>query len=102
MALLGHTCIPSYQGCLVKQQEVLVGTYRWGGAILQLLASEDESLVVRGDAFLILDLGLDVVNGIRGLHLQGDGLAGEGLDKDLHTTPQAEQQVEGGDSFWML
>jgi hypothetical protein len=48
MALLGHTCIPSYQGCLVKQQEVLAGTYRWGGAILQLLANEDESLVVWG------------------------------------------------------
>ena len=33
---------------------------------------------------LVLDLGLDVVNGIRGLDLEGDGLAGEGLDKDLH------------------
>ncbi len=35
---------------------------------------------------LVLDLGLDVVNGIRGLDLKGDGLAGEGLDKDLHAT----------------
>ena len=33
---------------------------------------------------LVLDLGLDIVNGIRGLDLEGDGLAGEGLHEDLH------------------
>ncbi len=31
-----------------------------------------------------LDLGLDVFNGVAGLHLEGDGLAGEGLHEDLH------------------
>ena len=31
-----------------------------------------------------LDLGLDVLDGVRGLHLEGDGLAREGLDEDLH------------------
>lgn len=30
-----------------------------------------------------LNLGLDVVDGVGGLHLQGDGLAGESLDEDL-------------------
>ena len=35
---------------------------------------------------LVLDLGLDVVNGIRGLDLEGDGLASEGLHEDLHAT----------------
>merc|ERR1711977_420046 len=30
-----------------------------GAAILELLASEDETLLVRGDALLVLDLGLD-------------------------------------------
>jgi len=33
---------------------------------------------------LVLDLGLDVIDGIRGLNLEGDGLAGEGLHEDLH------------------
>jgi hypothetical protein len=28
-----------------------------------------------------LDLGLDIVNGIRGLDLEGDGLARKGLDE---------------------
>ena len=36
-----------------------------GAAILKLLASEDETLLVRGDALLVLDLRLDVVNGVR-------------------------------------
>src|SRR3546814_13738442 len=27
---------------------------------------------------------------------EGDGLAGQGLDDDLHSTAQAEHQVEGG------
>ena len=31
-----------------------------------------------------LDLGLDVLDGVRGLHLQGDGLASQGLHEDLH------------------
>ena len=57
---------------------------RQGAAVLELLAGEDEALLVRGDALLVLDLGLDVVNGVRGLNVEGDGLARQGLDKDLH------------------
>ena len=33
-------------------------------AILELLAREDETLLVRRDTLLILDLGLDVVDGV--------------------------------------
>jgi len=38
-------------------------------AILELLAREDEALLVGGDALLVLDLRLDHVDGVRGLHL---------------------------------
>lgn len=31
-----------------------------------------------------LNLGLDIVNGVRRLHLKGDSLTREGLDEDLH------------------
>ena len=34
--------------------------------------------------FLVLDLGFDVIDGVGGFDLEGDGLSGEGLDKDLH------------------
>jgi len=52
--------------------------------ILQLFTSKDEALLVRRDAFLVLNLGFDIIDGIRRFHLKGDGLSGEGLDKDLH------------------
>lgn len=52
---------------------------RKGAAILKLLAGEDQALLVRWDSFLVLDLGLDIVDGIRRLHLEGDGLARQGL-----------------------
>ena len=73
--------------------DVVIGQ---GAAILQLLASKDQALLVRRDALLVLDLGLDIVNGVAGLDLQGDGLASQGLDKDLHATAQTEHQVESG------
>ena len=73
--------------------DIVVGK---GAPILQLLASEDQTLLVRGNALLVLDLGLDIVNGVRGLHLKGDGLAGEGLHEDLHASPKAEDKVKGG------
>ena len=38
----------------------------------------------RNVPFLVLDLGLDVVNSVRRFDLEGDGLASEGLYEDLH------------------
>ncbi|KFW96607.1 hypothetical protein N336_09235, partial [Phalacrocorax carbo] len=69
---------------------------RQGAPIFQLLASKDQPLLIRGNAFLVLDLGLDILNGVTGLNLQGDGLARQGLHKDLHATPQAQHQMQGG------
>ena len=59
-------------------------------AILELLACENEALLIRRDPFLVLDFSFDVLDGVRGLYLDGDGLASECLDKDLHTTTQSE------------
>lgn len=55
-----------------------------GTTILQLLAREDQTLLIRGDPFLVLNFGLDVLNGVRTLNLESDGLAGQSLHKDLH------------------
>ena len=54
-----------------------------GTPILKLLASEDKSLLVRGDALLVLDLGLYRLDSVRGLNLEGDGLARKSLDEYL-------------------
>ena len=61
--------------------DVVVGE---GATVFELLAREDKALLVGRDALLILDLGLDVVNCVRGLDLKSDRLAGKGLNKDLH------------------
>jgi hypothetical protein len=58
--------------------DVVVGK---GAAILELLSGEDQALLVWGNALLVLDLGLDVVDGVGGLDLKGDGLARKGLDE---------------------
>jgi hypothetical protein len=54
-----------------------------GTAVLELLSGKDETLLIRGDALLVLDLRLDIVNGVRRLHIEGDGLASQGLNKNL-------------------
>lgn len=58
--------------------DVVVGE---GAPVLELLAGEDEALLVRRDALLVLDLGFYIVNRVRRLHLEGDGLARQGLDE---------------------
>ena len=59
---------------------------RKGAPILKLLARKDQPLLVRGDAFLVLDLGLDILDGVRGFDIKGDGLAGECLHENLHVS----------------
>merc|ERR1712079_502433 len=80
----------------VKGGLLLDVVVRKGPAVLQLLSSKDQPLLVWGDALLVPDLGLDILNGVRRLHLQGDGLPGQRLDEDLHTSSQSEHKMEGG------
>ena len=56
-------------------------------AVLQLLAGEDQTLLVRWDALRVLDLALDIVDGITRLDLKGDGLARQGLNKAVNPSP---------------
>ena len=53
-------------------------------AVFELLAREDQSLLIRGDALLVLDLGLDIFNSVRCLDVQGNGFSGESLNEYLH------------------
>lgn len=56
---------------------VIVGE---GATILELFAGENETLLVGRDTFLVLDLGLYIVDRIGRFDLQSDGLAREGFD----------------------
>jgi preprotein translocase subunit SecB len=62
--------------------------------VFKLLAGKDEALLIGRDAFFVLDFGFDIVDGITGLDLECDGLAGESLDENLHTTAQTKDEVE--------
>jgi len=53
---------------------------RKGATVLELLACEDQALLIRWNSFLVLDLALDVVDSVRGLDLESDGLAGDCKD----------------------
>lgn len=64
-------------------------------AVLELLASEDETLLVRRNALLVTDLALDSLNGVVGLDLEGDSLAGESLDENLHWREVGERKMSG-------
>ena len=53
-------------------------------AILKLLTSKDQALLVRGNALLVLNLRLDVLDRVRGLDLERNRLSCQGLNENLH------------------
>ena len=59
-----------------------------GAAAFELLPCEDETLPVRRDLLLVLNSGLDIVDGVRGLDFESDGVSGESRNEDLHGLSQ--------------
>lgn len=49
---------------------------REGTTVLQLLSSKNQTLLVRRNTFLVLNLCLDIIDSITRLDLESDGLAG--------------------------
>ena len=52
--------------------------------VVELLTREDKTLLITWDALLVPDLGLDSLDGVGALGLDGDGLTHQCLDKNLH------------------
>ena len=67
---------------------------RESSAVLKLLSSENESLLVWRDSFLVLDLSLDILNGVSRLDIEGNGLSSKSLDEDLHSSSESQHQME--------
>lgn len=61
--------------------DIVVGK---GAAVFELLSSENQTLLIRRNSFFVLNLGLDVVNGITWLDIERDGLTRQSLDEYLH------------------
>ena len=68
----------------MKSRFLLNVVIRERSSIFQLLSSKDQTLLIRRNSFLILDLLFDIINRIRWFHIKSDGLSGECLHKDLH------------------
>jgi hypothetical protein len=66
-----------------------------GSAVFELLSSEDKSLLIWRNTFLVLDLSFDVFDSVCWLNIKSDGFTSEGLDEDLHTTSKSEDKMEG-------
>jgi hypothetical protein len=80
----------------VKSGLLLDVVVRESTPILELLSSKDQTLLIRGNSFLVLDLGLDVLNSVSGLDIKSDSLSGQSLDENLHSTAKTEDEVESG------
>jgi len=52
--------------------------------VLKLLASENETLLIRRNTFLVLNLSLHVIDGISRLNLKSDGFTSKSLNENLH------------------
>ena len=52
--------------------------------VLELLATENESLLLGRDSLLLGDLGLDVLDGFSFFHFDRHGFPRQCLDKELH------------------
>jgi hypothetical protein len=53
-------------------------------AVFELLPRKNQALLVRRNAFLILDLRLHILNSVGWLDVKGDGLPCQGLHENLH------------------
>ena len=80
----------------VQRAFLLDVVIRQRAPVFQLLPGKDQALLIRRDAFLVLDLLLHVLDSVAALNFKGDGLSRQSLDEDLHSSSKSEDQVESG------
>merc|ERR1719253_594525 len=68
----------------VQRAFFLYVVVRERASVFELLACKNQALLIRWDSLLVLDLRLDVVDGIGRLHFERDGLTRERFHEDLH------------------
>ena len=67
-----------------------------GAAVLKLFAGKDQALLIRRNTFFVLDLLLDVVDGVGRLDFEGDGFTSECFNEDLHASTETKNQMKSG------
>src|SRR6266850_698740 len=74
----------------VKSRFFLNVVVRERAAVLELLAGKNQTLLVRRDTLLVLDLGFDVIDCVGRFDFEGDGLSRQSLDENLHATAKTK------------
>lgn len=64
-------------------------------SVFKALPGEDESLLVSGKSFLVLNFSFDDFDAVTCLCFNGDGLSGQSSDENLHSSPESEDEVHG-------
>src|ERR1700733_7901265 len=67
---------------------------RQGASVFELLASEDEALLVRRNTLLVLDLRLNIIDRVGRFNLESNRLAGQRFHEDFHATTKTENEME--------
>ena len=68
----------------MKRRLLLDVVVRKRTSILELFASKDQTLLIRWDTLLVLNLPLDVFNRVRWFDIEGDCFARQCSDENLH------------------
>ena len=90
----GCCCAGRWSVCVARVNPTWLLLIRESPAVFELLPGKDKSLLIGGDALFVLDLCLDIVDRVRGFDLEGNRLAGQRLDEDLHTATETEDEME--------
>merc|ERR1712031_68262 len=78
----------------VKSGLLLDVVVRKSTPVFKLLASKDQALLIRRDTLFILNLRFNIVDGIAGFHIKGNGFASQCLHENLHTSAKAKHKME--------
>ena len=100
----GHGDVGKGRGCIeeprrlddMERRFLLDVVVRERMSVLDDPAGEDEFLLLGRDSLLVLDLRLDVLDGVSRFDLQCDGPARQGLDEYLHGR-RVRREAEGDD-----
>jgi len=60
--------------------------------IFQLLTSENQTLLVRRNTFLVLDLLLDILNCVTRFNIQSNSFTSQSFDENLHSTTTSKSK----------
>ena len=74
----------------MKSALLLDVVIRKSATILKLLSGENEALLIRWDALLVLNLRLDIVDRVARFDFQRYGLTSKSLDENLHSTTETK------------